>query len=135
MRHPIDSDHWLYRKSPEDWLADARVELRRGVDLVDRRDADKCLPRLRAAVHCAFNAMLASRETLDERKGASALARLRRIAASDEFDAATRARALWLIEARRFGEGEYVLRSAGEWHLLREAAIALVEFAAERCEP
>lgn len=66
---PIDPSHWLYRLSPEDWLAAAAVELRHCEETLSRRAARPGVTHARRAAGMALNAVLALRE--DPRYGRS----------------------------------------------------------------
>lgn len=127
--HAIDPEHWLYKKLPEEWLADADVEFNRGVDAWSVRNFPRALTRFRAAALCAIRAVLASRAEIDERFGKTAMSALKHLAEREDSSDEVREAARWLLSATPVGDSEYALKSAGEWHLLRRAPQTIIAYA------
>lgn len=137
-RHPIDEGHWLYKKTPEEWLALARATFDRGVN---EYRSDEVIKRFQAATGTALNAVLACDDVIDARYGRDHKRKLR-FFAGEQSGASRELRdaALWVLEAKPYGADAdpYVLRSLGEKHLLRAAGKALLAHAAavvERTAP
>jgi len=115
-----DTEHWLLRLSPEEWMAAAMNELRRAEVAFGARQASAALASLKRAAGMALNAALL--RVPDAAWGRTYVEHLRAVAEAGNTPAPVREAARVLLEARPPGGQVVLLRTPSNELRLLEAA-------------
>jgi HEPN domain-containing protein len=117
---PTPDDEWLTRKSPEQWIQHALVELERAQAAFHARDAGAAIAHVKRAGGMALNGALIVRR--DERWGRKYVEHLRALGESEDAPAEVREAARRLCAARAPAGPVVALRTRSDEERLLEAA-------------
>jgi hypothetical protein len=110
--HPRDTEHWLYRFTPREWVRASLGELEQARSAYTRRNARAGLAGCRRAAGVALNGLLALAESPDARYGRSYMDHLQGLANDTDAPEAAREAARHLLQTPLPGGDVVALRTA-----------------------